>query len=167
MRLLRTFALFVLMLALPSCGDSPSAPSIPVSPDTVGRVCVAGPTTACFLSNRFSAQIEWWTDPNNRHMATVTSSFDIGVTTGADFLLDGDGPVDVFVLMDDICVPHGAFSVSYTSETEVAFTLTVVDGVAGVRREYHQEFGETIPNTLDIRAFVTCSGASPASERRN
>ncbi|MEM1204766.1 MAG: Calx-beta domain-containing protein [Acidobacteriota bacterium] len=115
--------------------------------------CVSGPDTACLLGGRFEVRVDW------RDFAGVqdtASSVPAPSDGSALFWFFDDDNWEMLVKVLDGCGVNDRFWVFLAATTNVEYTLTVTDSVAGQIREYTNALGTSAPASTDVDAFDTC-----------
>lgn len=117
--------------------------------------CTATPTRACLQGSRFTAQVQWRTDP----AGTQPDGNGTLVTTSADsalywFFAPTNWELMVKVL--DACGLNNRFWVFSAATTNVYYRLAVFDVQEGVQKIYFNYPGPPAPAVTDTSAFATC-----------
>jgi len=117
-------------------------------------LCDADDTTLCLSDERFRVSVVWRTPAGDTGVGqAVTFTEDTGF-----FWFFDDANLEVMVKVLDACeLPaFESFWVFFAATTNVDFTVTVVDTVSGVIKEYTNAAGEAAEPVQDTVTFETC-----------
>lgn len=118
--------------------------------------CVEGPETLCLGRNgRFRIQVRWQDSDGNGGLARAES---IGKRDSGLFYFFNSNNIEMFIKVLDACDlgNFNNFWVFYAATTNVEFTVSVTDTVAGEVKEYFNPLGTAALPIQDVEAFQTC-----------
>jgi len=115
-------------------------------------LCTPSATVACLDENRFSVRIDWKTSGGQTGQGQVISLTDNSVL----FWFFGPDNVEVLVKVLNGCPVSNTYWVFSAAATDVEYTITVTDTLAGKTKTYPHAGGSAAPAVTDTNAFATC-----------
>jgi lysyl endopeptidase len=115
-------------------------------------LCTPSATVACLDENRFSVRIDWKTSGGQTGQGQVINLTDDSVL----FWFFGPNNVEVLVKVLNGCPLSNTFWVFSAAATDVEYTITVADTLAGKSKTYFHAGGSAAPAVTDTNAFATC-----------
>jgi len=133
--------------------------------------CISARNTACYIEDRFSAEVSWRDSDSNLYSAGRIDSSGLGTVLpindeiNAFQLGDENAAVDVIVRVIDGRRINGNYWVFVGATTSVEMTLTVTDTQTGTTQEYFNPLGNPAAVVTDSLAFPDkrFDGAQPNS----
>lgn len=115
--------------------------------------CVAGPTRACVLEDRFEVTVDWQTASSSGQAEVADAQSE----DSAIFTFFDPENWEVLVKVLDGCAVNGFTWVYFAATTDVQFRLTVVDTVTGFDSTYESAGGMPAETVTDSGAFPCSS----------
>ena len=115
-------------------------------------LCTPSATVACLNESRFSVRIDWKTSGGQTGQGQVINLTDNSVL----FWFFGPDNVEVLVKVLNGCPVSNTYWVFSAAATDVEYTITVTDALAGKTKTYFHAGGAAAPAVTDTNAFATC-----------
>jgi uncharacterized metal-binding protein len=120
--------------------------------------CDASRAELCLHGGRFRLAVEWRDHEDHRGSGTVVAG---GSSDSGMFWFFDEGNWEMLVKVLDGCALNDRFWVLAAATTDVEYTLTVTDTLAGGRKAYRNELGQASDAIIDVDALGGCG--EPAS----
>ncbi len=115
--------------------------------------CKAGEYDLCLHGDRFQVEAQWTDGKGTTHDAFVEA---LDQKSGLLTFFGDGSPVEIHVNVLDACRDYGNYWVFAAASTNVGYTLTVTDTLAGTSRTYTNPSGRVAEAITDTSAFATC-----------
>ncbi|HLX10889.1 MAG TPA: Calx-beta domain-containing protein [Thermoanaerobaculia bacterium] len=133
-------------------GNSAYTPEADAATDTTPAPCVADANTLC-LGGRFKVSVAFVSGAGSGNGTTVplTGNPDSGL-----FYFFSSSNIEMLIKVINGCALSNTYWVFFAATTNVQFTVTVVDTVAGKTKVYFNQLNQAAPPVQDTSAFATC-----------
>jgi plastocyanin len=133
-------------------GDSAYTPEADAATDATPGTCVADANSLC-LGGRFKVSVKFATSSTNGNGTTVplAANPDSGL-----FYFFSSNNIEMLIKVINGCPLSSTYWVFFAATTNVQFTVTVVDTMAGKTKVYFNPLNQAAVPVQDTAAFATC-----------
>ena len=114
--------------------------------------CMSDATTLCLDNNRFKVEVEW-DSGSAMGLGYVVPG---GTDDSSNFWFFSPNNWEMLVKVLDGCDINDNYWVFLAAATDIGFTVTVTDTLAGEVRVYANALGQAASAETDTSAFATC-----------